>query len=262
MRRVVFNQKGGVGKSSIAVNLAAVSASQGFKTLVLDLDPQCNATQYLLGELAEVSATKTELQPNIGQFFAQTLSLKTKEKPLADYVHSTAFDNLDVIPSNPELGEIEHLLQSKHKIYKLAAALKALSRQYDNVFIDTPPAFNFYTLSALIASERCLIPFDCDEFSRRALYTLLDNVTEITSDHNADLAVEGIIVNQFQPRATLPLQLINALKAEGLPMMENYLSSSVIMKESHHKNMPLVFLAPQHKLSEQYMALFSELEAD
>ena len=260
MRRVIFNQKGGVGKSSITVNLAAVSASQGLKTLVLDLDPQCNATQYLLGEVAEVAANKPELQPNIGQFFAQTLSLKGKEKPLAEYVHTTAFNNLHVIPSNPELGEIEHLLQSKHKIYKLAAALKELSRQYDNIFIDTPPAFNFYTLSALIASERCLIPFDCDEFSRRALYTLLENVGETKADHNADLEVEGVIVNQFQPRASLPLQLINELKEEGLPIMATYLPSSVIMKESHHKSLPLVFLAPQHKLTEQYVALFGELK--
>ncbi len=262
MRRVIFNQKGGVGKSSITVNLAAVSASQGLKTLVLDLDPQCNATQYLLGEVAEYAPDKPELQPNIGQFFAQTLSLKGREKPLLEYVHPTPFENLHVIPSNPELGEIEHLLQSKHKIYKLAAALKALGTHYDNIFIDTPPAFNFYTLSALIASERCLIPFDCDAFSRRALYTLLENVGETRADHNAELEVEGVIVNQFQPRATLPMQLVAELKEEGLPIMQTYLASSVIMKESHQKSMPLVFLAPQHKLSEQYMALFDELADD
>jgi chromosome partitioning protein len=262
MRRVIFNQKGGVGKSSITVNLAAVSASKGFKTLVLDLDPQCNATQYLLGEIAEYAPEKPELQPNIGQFFAQTLSLKGREKPLLEYVHPTPFENLHVIPSNPELGEIEHLLQSKHKIYKLASALKALGSHYDNIFIDTPPAFNFYTLSALIASERCLIPFDCDAFSRRALYTLLENVGETRADHNADLEVEGVIVNQFQPRATLPVQLVAELKEEGLPIMQTYLASSVIMKESHQKSMPLVFLSPQHKLSEQYVALFDELADD
>ena len=236
MRRVIFNQKGGVGKSSITVNLAAISASEGYKTLVLDLDPQCNATQYLLGETAGGDA---ELQPNIGQFFAQTLKLTGREKPLSEYVHPTRFDNLHVIPSNSELGEIEHLLQSKHKIFKLAGALKEIHRQYDNIFIDTPPAFNFYTLSALIAAQRCLNPFDCDAFSRRALYTLLENVGETRADHNAELEVEGIIVNQFQPRATLPVQLVAELRAEGLPILNTHLSSSVLMRESHQKNLQI-----------------------
>lgn len=260
MRRVIFNQKGGVGKSSITVNLAAISAHQGKRTLVIDLDPQCNASQYLLGEAAEMTPEREELQPNIGQFFAQTLKLTGREKPLSEYVHPTRFENLHIIPSNPELGEIEHLLQSKHKIYKLSGALKEIHRQYDNIFIDTPPAFNFYTLSALIAAQRCLIPFDCDAFSRRALYTLLENVGETRADHNTELEVEGIIVNQFQPRASLPAQLVAELRAEGLPIMETQLSSSVLMRESHQKSLPLVHLNPRHKLTEEYAALFGELK--
>lgn len=260
MRRVVFNQKGGVGKSSITVNLAAISAAQGKRTLVVDLDPQCNATQYLLGEAAEFSRDKPELTPNIGQFFAQTLSFSLKEKPVSEYIHKTAFDNLHVIPSNPELREIEHLLESKHKIFKLGAALKSLNGSYDAIYIDTPPAFNFYTLSALIAAQRCLIPFDCDAFSRRALYTLLENVGEARADHNDELEVEGIIVNQFQPRASLPAKLVQELRAEGLPIMKSPLSSSVIMKESHERALPLIHLAPKHKLTEEYVALFHELQ--
>lgn len=259
MRRVIFNQKGGVGKSSITVNLAAISASRGLRTLVVDLDPQCNATQYLLGEQAEFSRDKPELSPNIGQFFAQILAFKLKEKPLSEYVHKTPFENLFVVPSNPELGEIEYQLESKHKIYKLAAALKELSNSYDAIYIDTPPAFNFYTLSALIAAERCLIPFDCDAFSRRALYTLLENVGETQSDHNETLLVEGIVVNQFQSRASLPVKLVEELREEGLPIVQSHLSSSVIMKESHEKALPLVHLAPRHKLTEEYLALFNEL---
>ncbi len=259
MRRVIFNQKGGVGKSSITVNLAAISAAKGQKTLVVDIDPQCNASQYLLGEAAEFSKGKPELEPNIGQFFAQTLSFKLKEKPLSEYVHKTPYENLHVIPSNPELGEIEHLLESKHKIYKLASALKELSQNYDAIYIDTPPAFNFYTLSALIAAQRCLIPFDCDAFSRRALYTLMENVGETRSDHNEHLEIEGIVVNQFQPRASLPVKLVDELRDEGLPMVKSHLSSSVIMKESHQKAMPLIHLSPKHKLTEEYVALYEEL---
>ncbi len=252
MRRVIFNQKGGVGKSSIAVNLAAIAASRGRRVLVVDLDAQCNATQYLLGEIAE-------LEPNIGQFFAQTLSFKLKEKPLSDYIHGTRFSGLDLIPSNPELMEIEQLLESKHKIYKFSAALQALQQNYDEVYIDTPPAFNFYTLSALIAAQTCLIPFDCDAFSRRALYSLLDNIAETQRDHNPDLRVEGIVVNQFQPRASLPQRLVDALREEGQPVLKSTLSSSVIMRESHEKSLPLVHLSPKHKLCEEYAALYDEI---
>lgn len=257
MRRVVFNQKGGVGKSSITVNLAAMSAAAGKRTLVVDLDPQCNASQYLLGmDAFEQGEGPT---PNIGSFFAQTLSFSLKSKSSVDYVHATSFDNLFVLPSNHELGEIEHLLESKHKIYKLRGLLKSLEKEYDAIYVDTPPAYNFYTLSALIACDRCLIPFDCDAFSRQALYTLLGNIREAAEDHNEDLQVEGIIVNQFQPRARLPQQLVAALKEEGLPLLDTHLSSSVIMRESHDKAMPLVSLAPRHKLTEQFQQLYQGL---
>lgn len=261
MRRVVFNQKGGVGKSSITINLAAVSAARGRRTLVIDLDPQCNASQYLLGERAFCLPNEPELTPNIGQFYAQALSFKVKEQPLSEFVHATPFANLFLIPSNPELREIEHLLESKHKIYKLASALRELTNSYDEIFIDTPPAFNFYTLSALIASERCLIPFDCDAFSRRALYTLMENVQETCGDHNRDLRIEGIVINQYQPRASLPVKLVDDLRAEGLPILDPCLSSSVIMRESHQRCLPLVHLAPRHKLTGEFEGLMDRLDA-
>jgi chromosome partitioning protein len=89
---------------------------------------------------------------------------------------------------------------------------------YEAIFIDTPPAYNFYTLSALIAAYKCLIPFDCDDFSRRALYSLMHRVTEIQQDHNRELAVEGIVVNHFQQRAKLPQSMVSELAAEGLPV--------------------------------------------
>ena len=190
MRRVVFNQKGGVGKSSIAVNLAAISAARGYRTLVIDLDPQCNASQYLLGDEALFPESGKELEPNIGQFFAQTLSFKLVEKSPESFVHETPYENLYLIPSNPELREIEHLLESKHKIFKLRGALKTLSQQYDAIYIDTPPAFNFYTLSALIGADSCIIPFDCDAFSRRALYTLMENVEEVVVEPETAAAAE------------------------------------------------------------------------
>ena len=126
--------------------------------------------------------------------------------------------------------------------------------------LDTPPALNFYTVSALIAADRVLIPFDCDTFSRNALYGLLREIEELKEDHNEALQVEGIVVNQFQPRASLPQQLLDELVAEGLPVLPVNLMSSVKMRESHQACMPLIYLDPRHKLTQQYVELHDLLQ--
>ena len=253
MRRVVFNQKGGVGKSTITCNLAAISAHQGKRTLVIDLDPQGNSTQYLLG------ATDTAPALSLADFFDQTLNFKLNPKATREFVASSPFPGLDVLPSHAQLAELQGKLESRYKIFKLRDALDELAQAYDCVYIDTPPALNFYTRSALIAADSCLIPFDCDEFSRRALYSLLENVAEIRSDHNRALQVEGIVVNQFQPRASLPQKVVQELIDEGLPVLTPYLSASVKVRESHEQARPMIHLDPRHKLTQEFVALHDSL---
>ena len=153
------------------------------------------------------------------------------------------------------------LLEAKHKINKLRKLLEGLAEDYDRIYLDTPPALNFYTVSALIAADRCLIPFDCDSFSRQALYGLLNEIEEMKDDHNEALEVEGIVVNQFQPRAALPQQMIDELLGEGLPVLPINLMSSVKMRESHQACTPLVYLDPRHKLSQQFVELHDLLES-
>ncbi|RQO56030.1 cobyric acid synthase [Paucibacter sp. KBW04] len=253
MRRVVFNQKGGVGKSTITSNLAAIAAAQGLRTLVVDLDAQGNSSRYLLGEAADEEAR------GAAEFFESTLSFSVRPPKLADFISATPWENLHLMRSSPVLEEIHSKLESRYKIYKLRDALKTLEQDYDAIWIDTPPALNFYTRSALIAAEGCLIPFDCDDFSRRALYGLLESVKEIQADHNPDLAVEGIVVNQFQPRASLPQRTVQELIDEGLPVLQPYLSSSVKIKESHELARPMIHLDARHKLTQEYLALFEAL---
>lgn len=253
MRRVVFNQKGGVGKSSITCNLAAISAAKGRPTLVIDLDPQGNTTHYLTGQPAEA------LEGSMFDFFEQSLTLGGGRKSIAELVHPTPYDNLYVLAAHPELESLEAKLESRYKIYKLKEALESLGDDYAEIWIDTPPALNFFSRSALIAAQSCLIPFDCDAFSRQALYSLQAAVDELKADHNDGLAVEGIVVNQFNAQARLPRQLIDELVAEGHPVLPVHLSSSVKMRESHQVSKPLHHYAPKHKLTQQFRDLYEQL---
>ncbi len=252
MRRVVFNQKGGVGKSSITCNLAAISASKGKRTLVVDLDPQTNTTHYLLGHELEPTLT-------IADYFQQTLTFSLSPTQPIEFVQETPFENLYLIASDPELESLEAKLESRHKIYKLRDLLKKLQDDFDEVFIDTAPALNFYTMSALVCADRCLIPFDCDAFSRAALYNILEVIQEVAEDHNDKLVVEGIVVNQFQSRANLPTQIIEELKSEKHPILPVYLNQSVKMRESHSACVPLIHYAPSHGLTKQYVELHTHL---
>jgi chromosome partitioning protein len=253
MRRVVFNQKGGVGKSTITCNLAAIGASTGQRTLVVDLDPQGNSTRYLLG------ADTDSIEEGAADFFDQTLKFSVRTQTTDDYIVETPFEHLHLLPSQPALEELHSKLESRYKIYKLRDALAALDDQYDAIWIDTPPALNFYTRSALIAADGCLIPFDCDDFSRRALYSLMENVQEIQADHNPALKIEGIVVNQFQPRANLPQRTVQELVDEGLPVLQPYLGASVKVKESHERSLPMIHLDARHKLTQEFVALHEAL---
>lgn len=254
MRRAVFNQKGGVGKTTIACNLAAVSAHNDKRTLVIDLDPQGNSTQYLLGSVEPVCET------TLVDYFEEQLYRTLEPRGLKACIHETLFERLDLVPSHPDLEYMAEKLESRHKMYKLKEALDSFS-DYDCIYMDTPPALNFYTRSALIAANACLIPFDCDYLSRHALYVLLDIVNEVRRDHNSGLELEGIIVNQFQLRANLPKKIVSELLGEGLPVLDTYLSSSIKIRESREKALPLVYLAPRHKLTRQFQALYQELKS-
>lgn len=255
MRRVVFNQKGGVGKSTLASNLAAISAHLGFKTLLLDLDPQGNSTQYVMGRDFDGGDN------HVAALLEQALNFKLRPKTTAEFVVQSPIQNLSVLPSHPSLDELQTKLEQRYKIYKLREALDELQDEFDRIYIDTPPLLNFYARSALIAAQQVLVPFDCDEFARQALYKLMDALQEIRDDHNPSLQLGAVVVNQFQARAGLPIRLIEQLKSEGLPVLPTAISSSVKVRESHDAGQPMIVYMPSHKVTQELIKAHTEIEA-
>ena len=252
MIRVVFNQKGGVGKSTISTNLAAQSAKSGLKTLLVDLDAQGNSTHYAGVDVSEDTLTVADMFKQVVGWFS------TPNKPI-DYVQASPFENLFVMPASPALADLERELESRYKMFKLRDTLKTLSETFDQIFIDTPPNFNFYSKAALIAADGFIVPFDCDDFSAQAIHRLLENAMELKTDHNENLALQGIVINQFNSQAKLPTELVNTLQDQGLPVLESRLSATVKVKESHSERTPLPFYLPKHKISMQIADLFNEL---
>lgn len=256
MRRIIFNQKGGVGKSSITVNLAALSAASGKKTLLIDLDIQGNSSHYLG---VDINAKNDR---TVADLLDQTVSWFSTSTPIKQFPQATAYKNLDIIPSSPRLTALEPELERRYKIYKLRDALDELESEYERIYIDTPPNLNFYSKAGLIAAHKLLIPFDCDSFSHQALLTLMDNLAELRDDHNRNLKLEGVVVNMFNAQAKFPAQIIENVRDLGLPLLEPFIPQSVKMKESHYHQKPLVYFAPKHKLAESFQALYDSLEVE
>lgn len=252
MIRVIFNRKGGVGKSTITCNLAAAAAKSGKRVLIVDLDAQGNTTSYL------GHSSKDEVV-GISEYFESLVSFNYRDFKPDDFVRETEFENLSLISANANLIDLEQKLESKYKIYKLKEFLAKLEPEYDEIWLDTAPALNFYTLSALIAAKMVFIPFDCDAFSRDALFDLIGTIEEIREDHNDELKIGGIIINQFQERAKLPAQAVAELKSTKLKILEPYLSSTVKIRESHQLKKPMVFLDPKHKVSGQIAGLYKKI---
>ena len=255
MKRVIFNRKGGVGKSTITCNLAAVAASKGKTVLVVDLDPQANTTSYL-GHSGKDNVV------GIAEFMESTISRNYREFTSEDYVRKTSFDNLWLISASPSLVDLEAKLDAKHKIYKLRDFLNNLHQEFDEIYIDTPPALNFFTLSALIAADRCILPYDCDVFARDAMIDLIEELEEIVEDHNPELEIEGVVVNQFQARAKLPQQAVDELVEANFKLLKPFISSSVKVKESHASHTPLAFLDPKHKITLEFIELYENMSRE
>lgn len=196
----IANQKGGVGKTTTSVNLSTALASLGKKILIIDMDPQGNASSGL-------GVKRYEHQD------ANIYHVLIGEKPLSEVIQMTRFDNLQIATANPDLvgAEIE-LVELPHREYRLKTAIGSVAHKYDYVLIDCPPSLGLLTLNALTAADSFLVPLQCEYYALEGLSQLLNTAGLIKKSLNPSLHIEGIVLTMFDTRNNLSHQVVSEIK--------------------------------------------------
>lgn len=247
MRTMVFcNQKGGVGKTTSAVNVAACLGQMGYKTLLVDMDPQGNAGSGV--GLNKYRVEKSIYHALIG------------EVPLASVIRKTDHNNLWLAPSNRDLigAEIE-LIQAFAREIKLKNALNSVQEEYDYCLIDSPPSLNLLTVNALTASEDIIIPVQTEYYALEGISELVHTIDLVKQSLNPDLQIAGIILTMYDSRNNLANQVVEEVRSYFKDKVFNtIIPRNVKLSESPSHGQPIYLYDPKSKGAESYQDLAQE----
>lgn len=241
------NQKGGVGKTTSAINIAAAIGLKGKKTLLLDCDPQGNASSGVGIRRNRIGATTYDIL--IGRTRAEDAIIKTEYK------------NLSVLPSSMPLAAAElELADLEDRAFRLKNALESVKNDYDYIFIDCPPSLGMLTINALTASDGVIVPMQCEYFSLEGLTQILSTVKQVKRLYNPDLSLTGILITMHNGRLNLSVQVLDELKKHYADkLFSTPVSRNVRLSEAPSFGMPIQYYDKYSKGSSAYDDIAAEL---